>query len=117
MDLSNVLTEIESLVGLASGPAAKQLTSIFASFVSTLPAIEAGTVKAQPFVQAAWRVATTGGIGLTQQEWLDQKTNLDALSSAIDAEVAADQAAEAGDPNPTLGPNETNPLAPSSLVP
>lgn len=103
-DFGTTLSELESLAGDLASPTGKQIATIVGMLIQALPAIESGAAKAEPFIAAAIRVAMTGGMGLSQQDWQQQLSQLNAILADVDQQVASDEASSStSDPAPAAG--------------
>lgn len=105
-NFGTTLAELESLAGDLASPTGKQIATIVGMLIQALPAIESGAVKAEPFIAAAIRVAMTGGMGLSQQDWQQQLSQLNAILADVDQQVAGDEASGASDSGSASAPTD-----------
>lgn len=96
MDWDAILVAAQEALSLLTGPVATQAEQLVSTFTAALPAIKAGIASAEPFLLNAFKLVTAGDNGVASDQWAIQLSLMQAQVATVDAQVAADEAAEPG---------------------
>lgn len=96
MDWDAILVGAEQALSLLTGPAAQQAEQLVSTFTAALPAIKAGIASAEPFLLNAFKLVVAGNDGVAADQWPIQLSLMQAQVATVDAQVAADEAAQPG---------------------
>lgn len=84
---------LAAAANVAGGTGATYVAQLLTAFAAAEPAIVSGIASAEPFIAAGVSLIESGGAP-TDEMWAAQLTALGAQTSAIDSQVAADEAAQ-----------------------
>ena len=95
MNPTAIIAALQAAGTMIGGAGAQQFVQLMVAFVNAIPSIEKGIMTAEPFIAAAISLIRSGGTP-DDAAWAAQLAALQAQTTAIDDQVAADEAAQPG---------------------